>query len=30
MAERLCWIFVVDLQAGVIRDAPVGGRGVLW
>lgn len=27
VAERLCWVFVVDLQAGVIRNAPASERG---
>lgn len=30
MAERLCWVFVVDLQAGMIRNVPVRGRGDRW
>lgn len=27
VAERLGWVFVVDLQAGVIRNAPASERG---
>lgn len=25
VTEGLCWVLVVHLQAGVIRDIPVGG-----